>query len=186
MKNILNSKILPIICISVIMLTSCSNIDIQKLNNKANILMKAGDVDGAISRLESINDLNPNFPETHYNLSIAYRKKGNYNKAIASLEKAISLKNDFVDAYYTLGIICEEKALTLIEKNKKTDKNNVLIISSNLKKSQEAYIQYLKLAKNPSDAESIKSKIEILNIDINKYDAMLNNNNSQENNGNNL
>jgi len=174
MKTFLNQKTLLIMCLSVVLLAACSNIDIQKLNNKANVLMKAGDIDGAISRLESINDLNPNFPQTHYNLGIAYHKKGDYDKAIASLEQAIRLKNDFADSYYILGVVCEEKALSLIDKNKKPDENTILTISDNLKKSQEAYSQYIKLAKNPSDTENIKNKIEALNTDIQKYDAMLN------------
>ncbi|MDD3014543.1 MAG: tetratricopeptide repeat protein [Candidatus Gastranaerophilales bacterium] len=186
MKNFLNLKNIILIFISIILVTSCSNLDIQKLNNKANLLMKAGDIDGAISRLESINDLNPNFPQTHYNLGIAYNKKRQYDKAISSLQEALRLKNDFADAYYTLAVICEEKALSLIDKNKKPDKNTVLIINDNFKKSQIAYIQYLKLTKDSSDTEAIKNKIEFLNADIQKYDAMLNNNQNQQENPDNV
>jgi len=51
-------------------LVSCtkviSNPDVQTLNQRAVELMNSGDVKGAIARLESINDLNPNFPQNHY------------------------------------------------------------------------------------------------------------------------
>jgi len=172
------------VCISVILLTSCSNLDIEKLNNKANDLMNTGDIDGAISRLESINDLNPGFPQTHYNLGVAYHKKGNYDKSVAELNKAIKLKPDFADAYYTLGVVCEENALNLIDQNKNNktlDEKTILTVSDNFKEAQKAYIQYINLAKNSSDTQNIKNKIETLDNDIKKYDDMLNSNNQELN-----
>lgn len=179
MKTFIDLKSLLIVCASVILLTSCSNIDIQKLNNRANELMSSGDVDGAISRLESINDLNPNFPQTHYNLGIAYHKKGEYEKAVTSLDNAVRLKNDFAEAYYTRGVVYEEIALSLVDKNKKnktTGEKTIFSISDNFKKSQESYTQYVQLVKDSNDVEEVKSKIEALDADIKKYETMSGNN----------
>lgn len=69
-KNVLIATILM-----SFILTSCSNLDVQVLNKKAVQLINQGNTDGAISRLESINDINPHFPQTYYNLGIAYEKK---------------------------------------------------------------------------------------------------------------
>lgn len=157
-------------------LTGCSNLDIEKLNKRANELMNAGDIDGAISRLESINDLNPNFSQTHYNLGVAYYKKKNYEKAITSLNKAIRLKSDFAEAYYTLGVIYEEIGINIIEENKKPDSKKIVTIIDSFKLAQEAYGKYVQFAKSQSDADSINSKIETLNKDIQNYNKMLENN----------
>lgn len=166
-----------IICFSIVLLTSCStlsNLDIQKLNYKANELMSAGNIDGAIARLESINDLNPGFPQTHYNLGVAYHKKGDYQKAVDELNKAISLKNNFSEAYYTLGVINEELALAEIDKSKTKQKSdNTEIILSYFNFSKSNFNKYIELSPSAEDADSVKSKIESLDTDIEKYQKML-------------
>jgi len=48
-------------------------------------------------------ELNPDLPEAHYNLGLAYVKKGKYGKGIASYKKAVELKPDFALAHYRLG-----------------------------------------------------------------------------------
>lgn len=168
-------KIFFSVILSLALFTGCSNLDIEKLNNKANNLMSAGDTDGAIARLESINDLNPNFPQTHYNLGIAYHKKKNYEKAIASLNRAISLKKDFAEAYYTLGVIYEELGLNIIEENKHPDKKQISDIVDSFILAQEEYEKYIRLTTNTSDLDSVNTKINTLKIDIQKYSSMLEN-----------
>lgn len=169
--------------IAILSLTSCSNLDIKKLNQKAIELMNAGNVDGAISRLESINDLNPNFPETNYDLGIAYEKKGNYAKAIIYLNKAVSLRKDFADAYYSMGVVYEEMALagvdTLNKKSGPDKANQVKDIVDNFKKSQDAFSNYVNYSRNPEDINEVKSKIESLNNDIKKYEIIINSSPSQ-------
>ena len=116
MKNI---KILFLLALTPF-LVSCtkviSNPDVQTLNQKAVELMNSGDVKGAISRLESINDLNPDFPQNHYNLGVAYYKNEEYEKSIDSLKQAISLDKNLVDAYYTIGLAYQDIAGKEIEK----------------------------------------------------------------------
>ncbi|EKE04368.1 MAG: hypothetical protein ACD_20C00085G0025 [uncultured bacterium] len=165
-------KLFSLIILSAIFLTSCSNLDIQTLNLRAKALIDSGDIDGAIGRLESINDLNPNFPQTHYNLGIAYNKKGEFDKAIKFLNEATKLNPKFADAYYSLAVIYENMALTIIEESSKEKKlaiDSVTKILENLKYSQESYAKYLTLTQNSSEKESIQVKLESLNNDISKY-----------------
>lgn len=124
MKKI-NIKFL-IILAAMPLLASCTNIisnpDVQTLNNKAVELMNSGDVKGAISRLESINDINPNFAQTNYNLGVAYYKNGEYEKSIESLKKSVSLDKNITDAYYTLGYVYQDLAEQQIDKLEKPNK----------------------------------------------------------------
>jgi len=166
-------KLLPLFLV-IIFLSSCSNLDVQLLNQKAMDYMKQGDVDSAIARLESINDLNPNFPETNYNLGIAYHKKQEYKKALASLDKATSLKPDFAQAYYTKGVIYEEIAINIIElqktQNPKVNKDkDKIAISGSLINSKENFEKYLKYSPKAQDASDVNSKIEQLKNDIQHY-----------------
>ena len=156
-------KLFSLIILSAIFLTSCSNLDIQTLNLKAKQLIDSGDIDGAIGRLESINDLN---------LGIAYNKKGEFDKAIKSLNEATKLNPKFADAYYSLAVIYENMALTIIEESSKEKKlaiDSVTKILENLKYSHESYAKYLTLTQNSSEKESIQVKLESLNNDISKY-----------------
>lgn len=97
---------------------ACSHLDVQILNQRAAELMQQGDIEGAIARLESIKDLNPNFPQTRYNLAIAYLEKEEFDKSIEEFKKAIELKKDFADAHYSIAVIFENKALQEFEKEK--------------------------------------------------------------------
>ena len=161
-----------IILLSLCLLSSCSNLDVQTLNKKAIDLMNSGDIDGAISRLESINDLNPNFPQTQYNLGIAYHKKGKNEKAINSLNKAIKLNNKFSDAYFTLGVVYEEVADTEIDKLKNNKNPKIDVIVQNLQNSMNSYSAYLKVTTNPPDAANVNLKISQLKAEIQKYESM--------------
>jgi len=153
------------------LLSSCSNLDIQTLNQRAVELRNSGDIDGAIARLESIKDLNPSFPQTHYNLGIAYFEKKDYEKAIKALNDSINIKSNFAEAYYALGVTYENMALAReeeIQNDVQRSEASKFIVNC-LNKSIEAYSNYLKYAKVADDKEKIQSKIEILKNDIKKY-----------------
>ncbi|WP_373532701.1 tetratricopeptide repeat protein [Vampirovibrio sp.] len=88
-----------------------------ELNQKAQALMASGDVDGAVSRLEAAHDLQPEEPNTTYNLAIAYQTQGSYDKAIPLLKQLIEQKQlDTAQIQKTLGITYEAKADTLAGK----------------------------------------------------------------------
>lgn len=168
--------------------TSCvSNLDIQTLNKKANDLMAAGDVDGAIARLESINDLNPNFPQTNYNLGIAYYKKGDKEKALNALNKAVELNRNFADDYYSIAVIYEDEvtAATSIqdgETNVNLNKEKENKILEYLYRARDNYSHYISLAKDQPDIENVKNKISYLNDEIVKYESQKLPQTSSENN----
>ena len=42
--------------------------------NAGNLLLEDGDVDGAIARFEAAIALDPDYPEAHHNLGVAYRR----------------------------------------------------------------------------------------------------------------
>lgn len=172
------------------LLVSCtkviSNPDVQTLNQKAVELMNSGDINGAIARMESINDLNPNFPQNHYNLGVAYYKNMEYEKAIESLNKAISLDKNLSDAYYTIGLAYQDLANIEIEKlenpeKRKSDENSKKVelpneivnkIKENLSNSKEYYTQYLNLTGNSEEKQRIQQEIENINTDLQKYEKM--------------
>jgi len=196
MKNI---KILFLLALTPL-LVSCtkfiSNPDIQTLNEKAAELMNSGDIKGAIARLESINDLNPNFPQTNYNLGVAYYKNGEYEKSIESLKQALSLDKNIADAYYTIGLAYQDLAGQEIEKldkpdneksvnNKETNTSEIseekklskpeilTLIVDNLKNSKDYYTQYTNLATTPEEKERINQEIQNIDQDIKKFEEKL-------------
>jgi len=188
-------------------LVSCtkviSNPDVQTLNQRAVELMNSGDVKGAIARLESINDLNPNFPQNHYNLGVAYYKNEEYAKSIESLKKAISLNKNIADAYYTIGLAYQDMAGKEIAKldkpdnekqvnnketespevsenpeEKKLSKSEVLaLIVDNLKNSKDYYTQYTDLISNSDEKTKIKEEVKIIDEDIKKYEEKISSSN---------
>jgi tetratricopeptide (TPR) repeat protein len=68
---------------------SVHNPSIAALNQKAQVLIQGGQVDLAIQRLDVALDLNPNEPNTRFNLALAYQTKGSYDKAIPLLESLL-------------------------------------------------------------------------------------------------
>jgi len=143
-------------------LVSCtkviSNPDVQTLNQRAVELMNSGDVKGAIARLESINDLNPNFPQNNYNLGVAYYKNEEYEKSVESLKLAISLDKNIADAYYTIGLAYQDMAGKEITKLDKPDKANEKHINNQETEPSE-------ISKNPEEKKLTKSEILALIVD---------------------
>lgn len=177
-----------IIFIMGLFITGCSNLDVQTLNNKAAELMQKGDIDGAIARLESIQDLNPNFPQTNYNLGIAYKEKADYDKSIHYLDRAIELKPDFLEAHITLAVVYEELVEKLLQEEiKKAEKDHPEGISSvddiqfspEQKEKLISYYQkakdnlefYLINAPGSKDKDSLTAKITEFQEQINKYSS---------------
>lgn len=110
------SVLLPFL-VTIALLSGCaSNGDVvhqrsmAELNQKAMALMSSGNVDGAIARLESAHDLDPDEPNTIHNLAVAYQARGDYDKAIQMF--TLLLKKPGVDQAETnksLGITYEAR-----------------------------------------------------------------------------
>jgi tetratricopeptide (TPR) repeat protein len=66
--------------------------------NAGNLLLEDGDIDGAIARFEAAIVLDPDYPEAHHNLGVAYRRAGRRSDAVRELRRATGLerrrKND--------------------------------------------------------------------------------------------
>ncbi|MEW5821610.1 MAG: tetratricopeptide repeat protein [Cyanobacteriota bacterium] len=189
--KIYNKKNILTVFLSIILIScsyGCSNLDIQTLNNNAAQLMASGDIDGAIARLESIQDLNPNFPQTNYNLGIAYKEKGDLDKSLHYLERAVELKPNFTQAQLSLAIVYEELSEKLLQNEidklekekpdsvkseddiKLTDEQKAKLINY-YKKSIENYEVYLSGSTVPENKETINTKIKELKNNIEKFSS---------------
>ena len=60
--------------------------------NSGNRLLEAGDVLAAIERLEAAVALDPDFPEAHHNLGVAYRRAGRRGDAVREFRRATGLE----------------------------------------------------------------------------------------------
>jgi tetratricopeptide (TPR) repeat protein len=81
-------------------------------------LLERGQIDDAISHLETALQILSRSGEAHYNLSRAlvhsdlgeaFVDKGSIEKAITHLQKAVALKPDYPDAHYNLGSALSQK-----------------------------------------------------------------------------
>lgn len=78
---------------------------IAELNQKAQQMMNAGDIDGAIGRLESAHDLEPENVRTSYNLATAYQMKGDHAKAVDVFKTLVDKPGlEASDIYRGMGI----------------------------------------------------------------------------------
>lgn len=150
--------------------SGCSGTDVvhqrsmAELNQKARQLMDAGDINGAIARLESAHDLDPNEPNTTYNLAIAYQNQGSYDKAIELLKQLPDKPGmDKGNIYKTLGITYEAKADDLNAKAKeesekpKADKAKAEQFKAEADQATqnaiESYQQAIPSLKNPDEVQ---------------------------------
>lgn len=84
---------------------------LAELNTKAQQMLQAGDVNGAVARLEAAHDLAPEEPNTTFNLAIAYQTQGNYDKAIELFQQLLKQPGfPPEEIHRNLGITYEAKA----------------------------------------------------------------------------
>jgi tetratricopeptide (TPR) repeat protein len=60
--------------------------------NAGNVMLEDGDLDGAIARFEAAIRLDPEYPEAHHNLGVAYRRAGRRSDAVRELRRATGLE----------------------------------------------------------------------------------------------
>lgn len=182
---------LAILFVSVLCSACINNIAIQELNNKAQELMQKGDIQGAISRLESSVDLDGTIFETRYNLGVAYISAQEFKKAQTQLEEAIKIKPEFTDSYYSLAVAKESDALKILEEDENDQTNTepqtaetqddetdglkniseeeAKYLVDTLNSSTELYKKYLELKPQSNDKEEVEAQINYLEETISKY-----------------
>ena len=184
-KTLLITLIMAVTLVS----TACVNkFAVQELNNNAQKMLAAGDVEGAISRLESSIDLDESLYETHYNLAVAYLEAKKLDKAEKALNKVFELNPDFPDAYHTMGVVNEEKAYEIINGKDSEEDNDNAEVSDDVQAQENAltdeqktdinkyittaieyYNKYLSKKVNADDAAKVNEKIDSLNTELRKY-----------------
>ena len=182
---------LAILFVSVLCSACINNIAIQELNNKAQEFMQKGDIQGAISRLESSVDLDGTIFETRYNLGVAYISAQEFKKAQTQLEEAIKIKPEFTDSYYSLAVAKESDALKILEEDENDQTNTepqtaetqddetdglkniseeeAKYLVDTLNSSTELYKKYLELKPQSNDKEEVEAQINYLEETISKY-----------------
>lgn len=60
--------------------------------NAGNLLLESGDLAAAIERFETAIKLDPDYPEAHHNLGVAFRRLGRRSDAVRELRRATGLE----------------------------------------------------------------------------------------------
>lgn len=167
-----------------LILTGCQqNVVYQRsmaeLNEKAQALMASGDIDGAVSRLEAAHDLQPDEPNTTYNLAIAYQTQGSYDKAIPLLKQLVEKSPlDKAQVQKTLGITYEAKADQLAfkvseaESDPKADKAKIPQMKAEAQQTYELAIEsYQQALPGLKNSAEVQKQIEALQARLKKSQA---------------
>jgi tetratricopeptide (TPR) repeat protein len=73
-------------------------------NNWGAVMTERGRLPEAIALFKKSQELEPDFPETHYNLGLIYFKLGQMNEAVASYREALRINPIYPEAYLNLGL----------------------------------------------------------------------------------
>ncbi len=157
---------------------------ISELNEKAQLRMQSGDYEGAISRLEAAHDLQPEEPNTTYNLAVAYQTKGDYGKAIAIFDEL--LKNPGPDntpmsssqIHKNMGITYEAQADKLeaeassLTAEPKGDKSKAAQLQQEANSAMDqALMHYRKALPGLKESEGIAAQIQAIEAKLKKSGA---------------
>src|SRR5438552_14689605 len=75
----------------------------QSYRQRAIELSRNKSWDQAIASYHKALDLEPNDPDTHYNLALSLKYRGDAKQAVEEFEAALRLKPKWADAHYGLG-----------------------------------------------------------------------------------
>ncbi len=168
-----------------IMCTACLNnfnsFAVQELNNKAQEYLNKGEVEKAISRLESNVDIDGGIFETRYNLAVAYVQAKEFEKALAQIKVAKELKPENADVYYITGVAAEGIATSIMEgdddsdedknENKKLSTEDKQKLAENLNLAIESYNQYIEKNPEANDKAAVEEKMMDLMNEVIKYET---------------
>ena len=181
-RNMKKTFLLFTLLLVSVMTTACINkFAVEELNNKAVKYLDSGDSETAICRLKSSLDLDEEFYQTHYNLSLAYNSLGNYEGAIQEAERVLELKPDFYDAIYVIAYATNEMAMKLIDKPRQDENSTEEVLTpeemidfnNKAEKAIELYNEYLVKKVNAVNEKQINERIEELNEFIKEHSYKL-------------
>jgi tetratricopeptide (TPR) repeat protein len=123
--------------------------------------------DAAVQSYQQALQIQPDYTEAHYNLSVAFNNLGQLDKAIVSYKKTLKIKPDYPEAHYNLGVIfnnqgklsaaisCYQHAIKFKPNYTKAHSNLGIALKDmgQLQASVKSYQQVLKL--QPHDPEAL-------------------------------
>ncbi|MBX2860637.1 MAG: tetratricopeptide repeat protein [Vampirovibrio sp.] len=140
-KPILSTLVaITLTIVTCVTMTGCNESIVYKrsigdLNQKAQTLLQQGDTAGAVARLESALDLDPEEPSTLFNLAVAYRANGDLNKSIQAFKTLLEQGGgDKGKLLKSLGVVYEEIGDTLMTKSSEAGEENDAATEKTLKK----------------------------------------------------
>ena len=161
-------KFLSILFLGVITCACVNNAAVHELNKKAAEYLEMGDIDAAISRLESSIDLDDKIYESRYNLAVSYMRKKNCQKAYEHIKVALELEKNEPAVYYTHAVsaMClsrkvftkenEQGELEQIKFNTLSEKEAAILKYVDfLKEANSSFDMYTKLAPTAEDTQSV-------------------------------
>ncbi|MBQ8475440.1 tetratricopeptide repeat protein, partial [bacterium] len=154
---------------------------VQQLNQIAQKFLEEGDLESAVSRLESSVDLDGNIYESRYNLAVTYMDMGYCDKALEQITVAETLVKDEPAVYYVIGAantcladkIFNTKVQTryYMRQVRLTPESQARAkeFITYLQNATDAYDRYLKLAPNTDETQNLTSQISENKKLIEKY-----------------
>lgn len=169
-KTLLFKPIALISAVVLMFLSGCAQQDLvyqkplAELNAKAQQMLQAGDVDGAVSRLEAAHDLSPEEPNTAFNLAVAYQMQGSHDKAIALFKELLDKPgHDKAELEKNLGITYEAKADALDSKARdKEGQPDPLLAQEAMDAYREALQHYEAALPGSKNAAELQKQISLL------------------------
>jgi tetratricopeptide (TPR) repeat protein len=106
-KSAFNVRSVFLIVLIFLFLPICvqagSKSDFRYWFEKGNLFSVYGNQDAAIHAFQEAIKIEPENPEAHFNLGVAYAEKGDLEKALAAVDQAIALKPGTSRYYYGRG-----------------------------------------------------------------------------------
>lgn len=136
--------------------------------------LQRGDLEASIRSFLKVVQLNPEMPDVHNNLGVAYHASQKWTEAGQSFEKAIQINPQYDRAYFNLGsllesrgllteaVLCFQQAYELDKSNLETYQKcaDVLKLTGEFEQSEKIYRELLE--KNPNDFNLITKLAYVL------------------------
>ena len=108
--------------------------------NYALLLVELKDVEEAKNNLEKVTEINQNYAEAYYHKARLLSNPDDFEEARKNFETAIDIRPDFIDALYYMG--------KLLSGGVATDKEGVIVDSTDLPEAKDHFLKVLELKKN--------------------------------------